>query len=63
MNTTARYTADKCEVWVPTQDGEASFAAVLAASGLPAGQERAFRRSPGALRSRSHPLTAIRHFG
>jgi isoquinoline 1-oxidoreductase beta subunit len=36
MNATARYTADKCEVWVPTQDGEASFAAVLAASGLPA---------------------------
>ncbi len=36
MNATARYTADKCEVWVPTQDGEASFAAALAASGLPA---------------------------
>jgi isoquinoline 1-oxidoreductase beta subunit len=35
MNATARYTPDKCEVWVPTQDGEASFAAVLAASGLP----------------------------
>jgi isoquinoline 1-oxidoreductase beta subunit len=36
MNATARYTADRCEVWVPTQDGEASFAAVLSASGLPA---------------------------
>jgi isoquinoline 1-oxidoreductase beta subunit len=36
MNATARYTPDKCEVWVPTQDGEASFAAVLSASGLPA---------------------------
>jgi isoquinoline 1-oxidoreductase beta subunit len=36
MNATARYTADKCEVWVPTQDGEGSFAAVLSASGLPA---------------------------
>ena len=35
MNATARYTPDKCEVWVPTQDGEASFAAVLSASGLP----------------------------
>jgi isoquinoline 1-oxidoreductase beta subunit len=35
MNATALYTADKCEVWVPTQDGEGSFAAVLAASGLP----------------------------
>jgi isoquinoline 1-oxidoreductase subunit beta len=36
MNATARYTADKCEVWVPTQDGESTFAAVLASSGLPA---------------------------
>ena len=36
MNTTARYTPERCEVWVPTQDGEASFAALLAASGLPA---------------------------
>jgi isoquinoline 1-oxidoreductase subunit beta len=36
MNATARYTPEKCEVWVPTQDGEASFAALLAASGLPA---------------------------
>jgi isoquinoline 1-oxidoreductase beta subunit len=36
MNATARYTPERCEVWVPTQDGEASFAALLAASGLPA---------------------------
>jgi isoquinoline 1-oxidoreductase beta subunit len=36
MNATARYTPDKCEVWVPTQDGESSFAALLSASGLPA---------------------------
>ena len=36
MNSTARYTPEKCEVWVPTQDGEGSFAALLAASGLPA---------------------------
>lgn len=36
MNCTARYTSDKCEVWAPTQDGEATFAAVLSASGLPA---------------------------
>lgn len=36
MNATARYTPDRCEVWVPTQDGEASFAAVLEASGLTA---------------------------
>jgi isoquinoline 1-oxidoreductase beta subunit len=36
MNATARYTPDKCELWAPTQDGQATFAAVLAASGLPA---------------------------
>jgi isoquinoline 1-oxidoreductase beta subunit len=36
MNATARWTEDKCEVWVPTQNGEAAFAATLAASGLPA---------------------------
>jgi isoquinoline 1-oxidoreductase beta subunit len=35
MTATARYTPDRCEVWCPTQNGEASFAAVLAASGLP----------------------------
>ena len=33
---TAKWTADLCEAWVPTQDGEASLAAVIAASGLPA---------------------------
>jgi isoquinoline 1-oxidoreductase subunit beta len=36
MNATARYTADRCEVWVPTQNGEAAFAATMAAAGLPA---------------------------
>jgi isoquinoline 1-oxidoreductase beta subunit len=36
MNATARYTPDRCEVWVPTQNGEAAFAATLSASGLPA---------------------------
>jgi len=36
MNATARYTPDRCEVWVPTQNGEAAFAATLAASQLPA---------------------------
>src|SRR5687768_1477605 len=35
MNATARYTPDFCEVWVPTQNGEAAFAATTAASGLP----------------------------
>jgi isoquinoline 1-oxidoreductase beta subunit len=36
MNATALYTSDKCEVWCGTQNGEAAFAAVLEASGLPA---------------------------
>ena len=35
MNATALYTADKCEVWTGTQNGEAVFAAVVEASGLP----------------------------
>ena len=36
MNITVRYTPEKCEAWGPTQNGEGAFAAVLAASGLPA---------------------------
>jgi len=36
LNATVLYTADKCEVWTGTQDGEAAFAAVIEASGLPA---------------------------
>jgi isoquinoline 1-oxidoreductase beta subunit len=35
MNATAKYTPDFCEVWVPTQNGEAAFAATTAAAGLP----------------------------
>ena len=36
MNAIARYTADRCEVWTPTQNGEAALAAAAEASGLPA---------------------------
>jgi isoquinoline 1-oxidoreductase beta subunit len=36
MNATAKWTPEGCIAWVPTQDGEASLAAVIAASGLPA---------------------------
>ena len=35
MNATALYTADKCEVWCGTQNGEAALAAAAEASGLP----------------------------
>ncbi|WP_291296297.1 molybdopterin cofactor-binding domain-containing protein [Elioraea sp.] len=38
MNATALWTADRCEVWTPTQNGEAALAATAAASGLPATQ-------------------------
>lgn len=36
MNATALWTPDKCEVWCPTQNGEAAFAATVEASGHPA---------------------------
>ncbi|MCL4745292.1 MAG: molybdopterin-dependent oxidoreductase [Burkholderiaceae bacterium] len=36
MNATALYTADRCEVWTPTQNGEAALAVTADASGLPA---------------------------
>ena len=35
MNATALYTADRCEVWCPTQDGESALAATSEESGLP----------------------------
>ena len=35
MNATALYTAEKCEVWCPTQNAEATLAAVANAAGLP----------------------------
>src|SRR5438876_1099023 len=38
MNATALYTADKCEVWTPTQNGEAALAATAEASGLQVGK-------------------------
>jgi len=38
MNATAIYTADNCEVWCGTQNGEAALAAAAEASGLPVGK-------------------------
>jgi len=35
MNATALFTAERCEVWCPTQNGEAALAATSEASGLP----------------------------
>jgi isoquinoline 1-oxidoreductase beta subunit len=34
MNATAKWTPERCEVWVPTQNGEASLAAAAEAAGL-----------------------------
>jgi isoquinoline 1-oxidoreductase beta subunit len=47
MNATALYTADKCEVWCGTQNGEAAFAAVLEGSGLPADKCDVHKVMPG----------------
>ncbi|HEY6511477.1 MAG TPA: molybdopterin cofactor-binding domain-containing protein, partial [Burkholderiaceae bacterium] len=38
MNATARWTPQRCEVWCPTQNGEAAFAATVEASGLTSAQ-------------------------
>lgn len=38
MNATARVSATRCEVWTPTQNGEAALAAASEASGLPPAQ-------------------------
>jgi isoquinoline 1-oxidoreductase beta subunit len=36
MNATAKWTPERCEVWTPTQNGEAALAAAAEAAGLPA---------------------------
>jgi len=38
MNATARWNKDRCEVWCPTQNGEAALQATAEAAGLPATQ-------------------------
>jgi isoquinoline 1-oxidoreductase beta subunit len=38
MNATAIWTEESCEVWCPTQNGEAALAAASEAAGLPIGQ-------------------------
>jgi isoquinoline 1-oxidoreductase subunit beta len=47
MNCTAKYTADRCEVWSPTQNGEASHAACSEASGLPPSKCEVYKIMPG----------------
>ena len=43
MNATALYTPEKCEVWTPTQNGEAALAAASEASGLPVAKCEAYK--------------------
>src|SRR3981189_3639273 len=43
MNATALVTADKCEVWGPTQNAEAAFGAAGAAPGLPANKVEMYK--------------------
>ncbi len=38
MNATARWTPERCEVWTPTQNGEAALAAASESAGLPPAQ-------------------------
>jgi len=47
MNCTAKWTAEKCEVWVATQNGEASLAACAEAAGLPPSQCEVYKHHLG----------------
>jgi isoquinoline 1-oxidoreductase subunit beta len=47
MNATARYTADKCEVWCGTQNGEAALAAAADAAELPVGKCEVYKQILG----------------
>lgn len=47
MNATVRYTPEKAEAWVPTQNGEASHAALAEATGLPLEKCEVYKLDPG----------------
>ena len=47
MNATVRLSGDKAEAWVPTQNGEASLAALSEASGLPLTQCEVYKMDLG----------------
>jgi isoquinoline 1-oxidoreductase beta subunit len=47
MNATARWTPTRCEVWPPTQNGEAALAATAEAAGLPAAQCEVYKINLG----------------
>ena len=43
MNATVRWTPELCEVWVPTQNGEAAHAVAAEAAGLPPGKVEVYK--------------------
>lgn len=47
MNATARWTPERCEVWAPTQNGEAALAAAAEAAGLPIEQCEVYKQYLG----------------
>ena len=47
MNAVARVTPERCEVWTPTQNGEAALAAAAEASGLPLAQCEVYKQLLG----------------
>jgi isoquinoline 1-oxidoreductase beta subunit len=47
MNCTAKISADRAEAWVPSQNAEASLAALSEASGIPLDKCEVYRRDPG----------------
>jgi isoquinoline 1-oxidoreductase beta subunit len=47
MNTTALWSAEKCEVWSPTQNAETALAVTAAAAGLPVDKCECYRMSLG----------------
>ena len=47
MTAVAKYTADKCEVWCPTQNGEQAHAAASEASGLPLDKVEVYKQLLG----------------
>ena len=61
MNTTALWTADKCEVWAPTQNAETALAVAAAAAGLPVAKCDVYRMHLGGgfgRRASSHDYVA-----
>jgi len=47
MNATAKWTSDRCEVWCPTQNGEAALAATAEAADLPLPQCEVYKLNLG----------------